>query len=370
MSSDGDLSIQGTLEETTVPDLFRNLLKSSETAVVSLDADQRHDTIYFADGKIVFATTSDDDLGLAEVLLESGELNLDQYRDALERSTGAKKIGTILCELGYLKTDELIRAVERQVTRIVSHALAFRSGSYTIEFLSELGREIVTLQLPTDRVMLDGVARIGRWSLISRGVGKLERILSQAPDADRRIYHLDLTDEESHVYSLLSEPLSVAALCERSYLSNFVTCRTAWALLSVNLLDDAATEAADRTRAEYERELELEAAVERYNSAYQSIYAIVHRRIGDYIHDFVDRIVVHLSPEVLPYLSGVNLLNEGRIDFDQLLNNLIASGSEDRMAIVNNVLNELLYAWILEIRKEFGTDLEGEISPVVASIRK
>lgn len=370
MMMDGDLSIQGTLAETTVPDLFRSLLKSGETAVVSLDSRERHDTIYFAEGKIVNATSSDEDFGLAEVLLRSGELNLEQYRDALERSTGSKKIGTVLIELGYLKPEELTRAIERQVTTIVTHALSFRSGNYTIEFVTDLGRDIVALQLSTDRLVLDGVAQIELWSLISRGVGKLDRILQQSADADRRIFHLDLSEEESHIYSLIGEPLTLGTLCDRSYLSNFITCRTAWALLSVNLLDDAQTAIVDRNRAELERELELEAAVERYNSAYQSIFAIVYGRIGDYIYDFVDRIVVHLSPEVLPYLSGVNLLNEGRVDFDELLNNLIASGSEDRMAIVNNVLNELLYAWILEIRKEFGTSLEPQLAPVIASIRK
>ena len=33
-----ELSIQGTLAETTVPDLFRSLVRSSETAIMSLEA--------------------------------------------------------------------------------------------------------------------------------------------------------------------------------------------------------------------------------------------------------------------------------------------------------------------------------------------
>jgi len=38
-----ELSIQGTLAETTVPDLFRSLIRSSETAVVSLEGLGRTD---------------------------------------------------------------------------------------------------------------------------------------------------------------------------------------------------------------------------------------------------------------------------------------------------------------------------------------
>src|SRR4051794_10647863 len=67
-----DLSIQGTLAETTVPDLFRSLTRSSETAVVTLDTGGRVDTIYFSDGRIIYASTSDPDMGIAEALLRSG----------------------------------------------------------------------------------------------------------------------------------------------------------------------------------------------------------------------------------------------------------------------------------------------------------
>lgn len=367
---DGELSIQGTLAETTVPDLIRNLIKTAETAIVSIEHVDQQDNIYFAEGKIVYATTTDPDFGLAEVLLRTGDLSVEQYNDALEKATGAKKTGALLCELGYLNPDELTRAIEHQVVDIVMRTLAVRSGSYTIEFVTELDSSIIALPISTERLVLDAIAKIDYWSLIARGVGRFERVLRQADDADSRVYHLDLNDEESHIYTLTSEPHSVQTICDRSYLSDFRTCRTLWALLTVNLLDDSPEGVVSRHRAELERELELEALVERYNSAYQTIYNAVQRKIGDYIYDFVDRIVPHLSPEVLPYLSGVNLLNEGRVDFDQLLNNLIASGSEDRMMIVGNVLNELLYGWIFEIRKEFGTALEDELAAVVASIRE
>jgi len=66
------LSIQGTLAETTVPDLFRSLVRSGETGIVSLEAIGRSDAIYFHEGRIVFASSSDHDMGLGEILLRSG----------------------------------------------------------------------------------------------------------------------------------------------------------------------------------------------------------------------------------------------------------------------------------------------------------
>src|ERR1041385_8865062 len=173
--AEDDLSIQGTLAETTVPDLFRSLVRSSETGVVSLEAIGRNDTIYFRDGKIIFASSSDPDMGIAEVLLRTGELNLQQYNDAMEKLVVSRRSGAMLCELGYLQPDELIRVIEHQANAIVLNAMAYRTGSYTIEFTNEFSDEIITLQLNTERLMLDAVKRIEYWSLITRGIGRFER---------------------------------------------------------------------------------------------------------------------------------------------------------------------------------------------------
>jgi hypothetical protein len=365
-----DLSIQGTLAETTVPDLFRSLVRSNETGIVSLEAIGRNDTIYFLEGRIVFAASSDPDIGLAEVLLRSGELNLQQYGEAMEKLVVSRRIGALLCELGYLQPDELIRAIERQACEIVLNAMRYRTGSYTISFTSDFPPEILTLNLPTERLILDGVSQIDFWSLITRGLGRFSRLLQRVPDADARSYHLELTDEETHVLSLLAEPRTVEAICAQSYLSNFVTCRTVWSLLTVNLVQDAESTDVEEKRAEEASEYELEGIVENYNTAFQRIFAYVFQKIGDHTYDFMDRVVLHVGPETMPYLSGMSLVNEGRIDFDQLLNNLIASGSQDRAAIVHNVLNELLYGWIIEIKTEFGPGAEQWVVKIVESLSR
>lgn len=367
--SDDDLSIQGTLAETTVPDLFRSLLRSGETGIVSLEAIGRNDVIYFIEGKITFASSSDPDMGLGEVLLRGGELTLHQYNLAMERLVVARRIGALLCELGYLQPDELLRAVERQASAIVLNAVGYRTGSYVMQFTSEFPPDIIALPLNTDRLILDGVQSIEFWSLITRGLGRFDRLLQHVPGSDTRAYSLELTDEESHVFSLLAEPGTVEDICSRSYLSNFITCRTLWALLSVNLVAEAEGTAVSEQRAAAETEYELEGMVERYNRMYEAIFRLVFQRIGDSIYDFMDRVIIHLSSETTPYLSGMNLVNDARLDFDQLLNNVIASGSHDHPTLIQKILNELLYGWICEIKTEFGPEMEAEVVKMTESLR-
>jgi hypothetical protein len=366
-----NLSIQGELSETTVPDLIRSIVRSSETAILSLDAMSRSDTIYFLEGRIIFASSTDPDMGLAETLLRGGELNIQQYNTAMERLVVARRIGGLLVELGYLKPDDLTRAAERQANAIVLDAMSYRNGAYTIEFTSEFPEGIITLPLATERLILDGVRRLEYWSLITRGIGRLDRVLEQVPGADTRTYQLELNDDENHVISLLADAQSVEQLCARSYLSNFQTFRTVWGLLAVNLIQDAELTAVDEKRAAEESEYELEGMVEKYNDVFQRIFGLVFHRIGDHVYDFMDRVVLHLSPGTLPYLSGMSFVNEGRLDFDQLLNNLYSSGPLGHDRLVADVCNELLYGWVYEVKAEFsGQPLEAEVVRIAESVRR
>jgi hypothetical protein len=365
-----ELSIQGSLADTTVPDLFRSIIRSHEAAVVSVDLPGRHDSIYFTDGRIVYASSTDPDVGLAETLLRTGELNLQQFSNVMERIVVSRRVGSILVELGYLKPDELTRAIERQASAIVMNAVRFRTGAYTIEFTSTFPDEVIPLPLSTERLILDGIKGIDFWSLIMRGVGRFDRLLQQSRDADTRMFQLELNDDESHVMSLLSAPQTVERLCAQSYLSNYATCRTLWGLISVNFIEDAMGQDVTEARAAEESEYELEDIVERYNTVYQQIFSLVFQKVGDHVYDFMDRVVLHLSPETLPYLSGMSMVNEGRVDFDQLLNNLIASGSQDRRRLFNEVLNELLYGWMYEIKSEFGAPMESEVVRIAQTLKR
>ncbi|HEX7707319.1 MAG TPA: DUF4388 domain-containing protein [Thermoanaerobaculia bacterium] len=365
-----NLSIQGDLSETTVPDLFRTVIRSGETAVLLLESEGQKDTIYFLEGRLVYATTKDPDKGLAETLLRAGELDIEQYNSVMDRIVAARKVGSLLCELGYLMPDDLSRAVERQVDSIVLDAIAYRSGTYTMEFVPELPDETVTLSLQTERLILDGIRSIDSWSLIWRGVGRLERMLQHSPDADTRTFQLELTEDESHILALLSEPRSVEQLRTRSYLSNFLTFRTIWGLLAVNLIQDGQMTESEEVQTAAEIEYELEALVERFNGVYQQIFTRVFQKIGDHVYDFIDRVVLHLSPELLRFVSGMNFVNEGRVDFDQLLNNLFSAAAADRSRIVQAVLDGLLSGWVAEVRAEFaGQPLESEVVGLAEGLR-
>lgn len=367
-----ELTIQGSLSETTVPDLFRTVIRSRETAVVSIACESRQDSYYFLDGRLSFASSSSRDLGLADVLLTAGEISLSQYELANSKAGVARRIDEVLVETGAVAREDLPRAFELQITRIVNDAISLGSGEYTIEFISAFPSELPVVALESDKLVLAAIGAVDRWSIVERGIGSVERMIRQVPGADARVFALELSEGESHVFGLLSEPLSVATACERSYLPNFVVCRTIWALLVAGMVDDVrevTDDAGSERRELIATEYELEGEVERYNTIFQNFFGAVFQRIGDYAYDFVDRVVTRVSPQNAQYLAGMSLVNEGRLDVDQLLTNLGPVNAHDKRQIVQDLMNEMLFGWVLELRTEFGDSFDAAIAAAQETIR-
>ena len=367
-----DLTIQGSLSETTVPDLFRTIIRSRETAVVSIACDSRQDSFYFREGRLAYASSNSPDLSLADSLLAAGDLSLAQYAAANERAGSSRRMEDALIEIGALKREDLQRSLEMQITRIVNDAISLGSGEYTIEFLSDFPRELTAVSFDSDKLILAAIGAVDRWSLVERGISSVERVVRQVEGADAKGFALELSEGESQIFGLLGEPLSIATLCERSYLPNFVVCRTVWALLVAGMIEDVrgvGDEADYERREQIATEYEIEGEVERYNTVFQNLFGVVFQRIGDYGYDFVDRVVSRLSPQNVKYLAGMSMVNEGRVDIDQLLVNLGASSAHEKRQIVQDVMNELLYGWVLEIRTEFGDVFDAALAAAQAKIR-
>jgi hypothetical protein len=79
--------------------------------------------------------------------------------------------------------------------------------------------------------------------------------------------------------------------------------------------------------------------------------------------------VTRVSPQNLKYLAGMSMVNEGRIDVDQLLTNLGPASAHEKRQIVQDVMNEILFGWVLEMRTEFGDAFDPEIAAAQERIR-
>jgi hypothetical protein len=364
---DDDLRIRGEIETSSVPELIRSLLSSGETGVLTFRNGEVAKTIYIQGGRVVYAASSDPDERLGESLLMRGKISARQYLEASRMIRPGRRLGTILVELDALEPEELIPAVEQQVKEILMDLFTWTHGDYELVIRDVDPDNVITLNISTENLILEGVRRTRSWSSVLRGIGNIESV--SVPTGNTEIlYKLDLTEEEQEVLAHVNGRSSVEQICQVSYLSNFETCRILWGLQVLGVIrrgHAAETALAGEDARERERELDLEDIVEKFNQMFSRIYAFLRGRLGETIDDFMDRALEEVSRQYGKLFDGVDLKQYGRADYEQMLANVADLPAEQRKSLMVAGLNELVYVIQLSVRMRHGVQEEAVISGII-----
>jgi hypothetical protein len=239
--------VAGRLEGMSVPDLMWLLCRRRVTGVLRLDRHGVAKRVFFQDGRIVFAASSEPNDRLGETLLREGMIRLEQIQEATRNLRPGKRLGTLLVESGHLRPEELVRGVIAQVREIVLEPFTWEEGGYRFDEGPLPTQEVITLGMKTGAILLQGIRRIRSFSRIRCSVGGMRRRFVLAPGSAETVEGLALSDGERLVLSRLEQgSATIETLCHELYASNFEIHQALWAfrVLGVVTVADGSEESA------------------------------------------------------------------------------------------------------------------------------
>lgn len=222
------MKLQGSLAERDVPDLIQALHESRFTGVLTLTHMGVGRRVIVQEGHLVFATSSDPDDRMGELLLRQGRLTLRQYVEAGRAVVPGKRLGGILVEQGLLAPKELVKVVTEQSQQVIYRAFEWTEGQYRIQEGVE-SAEAITLKISTPDIILEGIRRLESWTRIQRAVGGIEARYERTPGYENELPALTLSLEKLNLLVSLHDAADVQTICDSSPLPDFEVCRTLWA---------------------------------------------------------------------------------------------------------------------------------------------
>lgn len=223
------------LAESDFAELVQALYEQKFSGLVVLAKPGVEKKVRVKDGRLVFASSSNPDERLGELLLRQGRISYRQYADASAGIRPGRRFGTVLVELGVLDPSELVRAVVEHTREIICEAFEWTHGHYRLVEGDE-ATEDITLRMSAADLVLEGVRRVKSWSRVGRGAGPLGARYARAAGWQALLKKATLTAEERAIVETHEEVRDVEAICQASPLSSFETCRLVWALRVTGVL--------------------------------------------------------------------------------------------------------------------------------------
>lgn len=236
MSAD-EFIYQSDLERTPLPEILATINRYGVPGVLELSHNEVVKRVFFLDGDVIFATSSDRSESLGEFLLRNGEITKEQLQRSAEElaATAGARHGEILVRMGFVKQEELGRAVRRQVQAIIWGLFNWSQGRFTFKVGSSKEDEVFKIKIPTARAVLAGCRLIEDPKVVTARLGGRGSVLKRLP----RPSHLEkfhFEPEELQLLELVNGKRSLFELCESGPLSPGANARVIYALSELQMV--------------------------------------------------------------------------------------------------------------------------------------
>jgi hypothetical protein len=212
-----------------VPELLLAISRSGKTGRLEVSTADVDRTLFFHDGRIVFASSSSPDDRLGAYLLLRNELGLSDLRRLSGCVRPGLRLGSLLVNEGILRAEALPQAVLGQVREIVLDLFRWPRAYYRFVEEALAATETITLDTPEARWILDGIEGIASWLRVARGVGPLDVRFESVDGHEESLRTLDLDTGSLELLAMLRHPRPIEEICAASELADIAICRRLWA---------------------------------------------------------------------------------------------------------------------------------------------
>ncbi len=228
---------KGNLRDFRLADLLIYLQRGTGTGILLIEYLPKVKKIFIENGDIVFASSSDSDEQIGELLLKEGRITLEEYHQsyALSLKTG-QCLEKVLVRLGYLTPDDLAGAVRRQVEEIILNLFTVEDAGF--EFHDGIVPEEtgINLCLSAADLIYRGIRRIDNFTYLKQLCPPIDSVLNFSSDPMDIFQEFTLEDTDKRILSYVNGLYSIKMILFFSSANDFETLRTICAFLSMRLI--------------------------------------------------------------------------------------------------------------------------------------
>ncbi len=223
--------LSGNLADFDVAEVIQLIGRTRKTGKLLLNGSRNYVTIFFKDGRAVFASPTDQRDHIGNILIRRGLVSREDVDKALavqktlRRKGQNVRIGSILAAKGAVTRETLQRFIRYQLEETVMAALTEKTGSF--EFIPELDLDDddILVSVDPEWIILESSRQLDEWEIVGKNAPSANAVYAINPHP-ANLAALKLDIEDWRVLSLVNGVRTVEAVVNRSGVSRLAALRT------------------------------------------------------------------------------------------------------------------------------------------------
>ena len=229
--------LKGTLDDFTLPDMFRLMSFAKKTGRLDVDRRAGHGSVFFREGEVYYAESSLTKIPLGQKLLRAGAITESQLNKALDANAeSGERVGEILLTSGIVDGEQLEAALRAQIENAVFDLLRWDLGEFSWEPEAAVEPE-VGIMVSVENLIMEASRRLDELEVITRKIPSGRTVLKMADKPPEDAVEINITPEEWRILVLVDGVRTVTQIGEVVGLDEFDAMRTLYGLVSAGLIE-------------------------------------------------------------------------------------------------------------------------------------
>jgi hypothetical protein len=270
------MALKGNIETFFLSSIFQLLSNDKKTGTLWLSDGHHEATVIIKEGTIVYAMSSKREARLGSLLLDKGEVSLEQLELCLALGRERKQaLGKVLVDEGYLSLEHLQTYVHRQIKEIIFGLFNWEKGEFVYKDADlDLGGIVIT-QLDIMRVLIEVSQRVDEMSVLKKLIPS-DTIIFQLTEKILEEEERKLVTAEWKILSVIDGKSTVKQIIEENEWDKISVYKKLHVLRSSGLIEAVEKEVPEEKKKEdYYSEI-----ITAYNSVLQVIFKRLEPELG------------------------------------------------------------------------------------------
>ena len=192
--------------------------------------------LFFNSGQLVFATSSDRNDSLGDLMLRSGALNQREFEEASALVRTGQRFGSAVAEMGIYTVEEISAWIQRQLTQITASVLDYPACRFY--FFNEIEKDVVPeigINVPIGKLLLEAVRKANDLPL-HHLADDIDLWIDLSSDPLLRYQAVRLDDTERQLLSSITKAAPAKQVLAKCGLDRATAARSLYALMVLGIV--------------------------------------------------------------------------------------------------------------------------------------
>jgi hypothetical protein len=233
------MALKGNLKDFSTTQLLNLVHLARKTGALTIQVQPGGTTLFFREGKLIYAQTSGQDGHLASVLQRAGKLTDEQAGIIRSRSGDQtdKELGMLLISSGHVTRADILSSVRSDTLETVYGLFTWVDGSFRFESNQLPSDDAITVSIDLENIILEGSRRLKEWEQLQDELPDLDMALKFTDRPQAQLRNINLSVDEWHVISYINPRNSIKQIAQRVGMDEFQIRKIVYGLLQAGLVE-------------------------------------------------------------------------------------------------------------------------------------